>query len=380
MAKAYRHPPVKPFSHREVWTANLARVRDRGLALCPDFERIAARFGAWWAHDCLDRPVFIGHTHAGCGRDVCKRTDLILGDETTWFDAKKADMLASHRVGDALPNLRVDFGPVLLGGLLGGRMEFTPSTSWTHPFIHDDWSNAPSGAITANQGLWHRLRDLLEVVSANAAGNYLICSPDLGGSADVLLNLRGSGPLCLDVIERPNVVRRTIDGFYDAWHRAFGVLYDVSTVYGAGLIHWLEIWSSQPYMIPACDFNYMIGPDAFNELCLPDIARQVASVGRGVFHLDGPGAARHIDALLEVPMLDAIQFVPGSGQPSLLPWVDMLRKIQAKGRPVIVAAPHEEVLSLCDLLKPEGLAFMVHGGTRDELDAVYAAVERRFGC
>jgi hypothetical protein len=30
-------------------------------------------------------------------------------------------------------------------------------------------------------------------------------------------------------------------------------------------------------MPPACDFNFMIGPDQFNALCLPDIARQTAT-------------------------------------------------------------------------------------------------------
>ena len=66
-------------------------------------------------------------------------------------------------------------------------------------------------------------------------------------------------------------------------------------------------------MIPACDFNFLIGPREFERLFLPDIARQAATAGRAIFHLDGPGAARHIDALLDLPELQAIQFVPGAG-------------------------------------------------------------------
>jgi hypothetical protein len=374
------HQPIAPFAQQTAWTANLRQVRDGWLQLCPSWPKIAARFDAWWAHACVDRPIFIGSTAHGCGRAVCKHTDLLLGDEMTWFETKKADMLALHRAGDALPNLRVDFGPVLLGGLLGGRMEFEPHTCWTHPMIDDAWSNAPDGTITANQGLWRRLRNLMELVSADAAGHYLVCTPDLGGSADVLLNLRGSAELCIDVVERPLVVKQAIDAVYDAWRQAFAMLYDVTSAYGAGLLHWLEIWSSQPYMIPACDFNYMVSPAVFNDVCLPDIARQAATVGRGVFHLDGPGATRHIDALLEVPSLDAIQFVPGSGAPSLRPWLDMLRQIQDRGRSLIIAALADEVLDLCDALRPEGLAFMVQGTPRDQMDQLYEALCHKYGC
>lgn len=374
------HQPVRPFTQQRAWSANLRRVREADLDLCPQWPKIAARFDAWWAQACVDRPIFIGSTAHGCGPGVCKHADLVLGDEMTWFEARKADMLALHRVGDALPNLRVDFGPVLLGGLLGGRMEFEPHTSWTHPLIDDDWSNAPDGSITDNQGLWRQLRNLMELVAADAAGRYLVCTPDLGGSADVLLNLRGSAELCFDVVERPQIVKRTIDAIYPAWRRAFALLYDVASAYGAGLIHWLEIWSSQPYMIPACDFNYMIGPALFNEVCLPDIARQVATVGRGVFHLDGPGATRHIDALLEVQEMQAIQFVPGSGAPSLRPWLDMLRKIQDRGRSLIIATSPDEVMDLCDALRPEGLAFMVQGTPPRQLDQLYEALCRKYGC
>jgi len=68
----------------------------------------------------------------------------------------------------------------------------------------------------------------------------------------------------------------------------------------------------------------------------PIIARQASSVGRAVFHLDGPDAARHVKALLSVPAIDAIQFTPGAANPSAIPWIDMFRTIQSAGRSVLV--------------------------------------------
>jgi hypothetical protein len=225
--------------------------------------------------------------------------------------------------GDTIPNIRVDFGPAMLGGMCGGRVEFGSDTTWTHACIDDDWSNEPDWQVREDNSFWRQLRTLTKLAGADAKGRYVVCMPDLGGSADVLLNLRGTTGLCLDALERPDRVWAAIDAMYPAWRRGFVELYRQTVGQGAGLISWLLLWSNKPYLPPACDFNFMIGPDEFNSLCLPDIARQTATAGRGCFHLDGPGATKHIDALLEVPGLDGIQFVPGTGTPSVLPWLDM---------------------------------------------------------
>jgi hypothetical protein len=189
----------------------------------------------------------------------------------------------------------------------------------------------------------------------------------------VLLNLRGSARLCLDVADQPVRVRGAVDAIYPAWRRAYSTLYRTALSQGAGIIHWLGLWSNQPYMIPACDFNALIGPRQFRDLFLADIARQAATVGRAVFHLDGPDAARHIDALLELPEIQAIQFTPGAGTPSALAWVDMFRKVQARSRSLLIVCPADEVIRLCEALRPEGLAILVDAPlSPNELRELYA--------
>ena len=84
------------------------------LALCEDFPAIARRYEAWWAQDVIDRPVFIGTANTNPDRPINRRLDVIEQPER-WFEAKYADMAQSHRAGDALPYIRADFGPVLLG-------------------------------------------------------------------------------------------------------------------------------------------------------------------------------------------------------------------------------------------------------------------------
>lgn len=372
--------PITPIAERDTWARRLETVASQPLEFCPDFPTIARRYEAWWRHGLLDRPIFQASVNTNPERPITRRLDL-LEDADAWFDAKLQDLRQTRYAGDALPHIRTDFGPVLLGGMLGGRLEFGADTGWTHAFIDDAWSNAPDWVLREDNHWWRTLRALTERVAKDAASRYLVCTPDLGGSADVLLNLRGASDLCMDVLTQPERIPKAIDAIYPAWHEAFTTLYRTVTGHGAGLQHWVGLWSSVPYMVPACDFNFLIGQDDFNRLCLPDIARQAATVGRAVFHLDGPGAAKHIDALLEVPDIQAIQFTPGEGAPSALAWVEMFRKIQDKGRSLLVFCPPEEVLALCEAVRPEGLAILVLGEiTPGGLEELYGALCGRFGC
>ncbi len=361
-----------PIPELDCWTERLTQIAQQPLEYCEDFPRIAERFESWWAGEVLDRPIFIGAANGNPVRPITRRIDLLEHPEE-WLAAKKDDLQETHYVGDALPNIHVDFGPVVLAGFFGGRREHSSDTAWTHPFIENDWSNEPSWNLAEDNPLWTTLRMYLRMVAEDAAGRYLVCSPDCGSSADVLLNLRGATGLCMDVIEQPDQVRRAIGAIYPVWHKVFAEFYRTMVeLRGAGLFHWIGLWSNRPYHTVSCDFNFMIGPKEFQSICLPEIARQAASVGRACFHLDGPGAARHIDSLLDIPEIQAIQFTPGESTPSALAWIPMFRKIQARGRSLLAFCPAGEMLELSKELAPEGLALRVNDRPSvKQLDELY---------
>ena len=364
-----------PCSDIAAWTRTLTRMARQPLEFCPDFPRITQRMEAWWAHEAIDRPVILCTANKNPARPMTRRLEL-LHDPYAWFDAKFADMTQTHYVGEALPNIRVDFGPVLLGNLVGGKTEIGSDTTWTHASIDDTWSNAPSWKLLETHTWWALLKKLLAMVADDARGRYVVCTPDLGGSGDVLLNLRGAEPLCMDVLHQPQRITEAVQALFASWQRAFKELYRQTVEQHAGVIHWLGLWSNQPYMIPACDFSALISPKDFQRLFLPDVARQAGSVGRAIFHLDGPDAARHINALLEIPEIQAIQFTPGEGTPSVLPWMDMFKTIQAKGRSVLAITPIHEVVTLCRSLRPEGMAVLCNDCAPEELDHVFTQISQ----
>ena len=96
-----------------------------------------------------------------------------------------------------------------------------------------------------------------------------------------------------------------------------------------------------------------------------------------IFHLDGPAAIRHLDTLLEIEELNAIQWVPGDGNPPAKAWLAMLKKIQSAGKCLWVSAPPEDVSTILEELRPEGLMIHVEGTfpSLDEAEVFIAAVQ-----
>jgi len=87
-----------------------------------------------------------------------------------------------------------------------------------------------------------------------------------------------------------------------------------------------------------------------------------------MFHLDGTHCMKHLDALLEIEALDAIEWtpeptVPGGGDPC---WYDLYRRILSAGKSVQVLAPKpEEVGPLLDAIGTDGVMLLVWGTEED---------------
>jgi hypothetical protein len=86
----------------------------------------------------------------------------------------------------------------------------------------------------------------------------------------------------------------------------------------------------------------MISPEMFEEFALPRLQKQCQRLDYTVYHLDGPGAIRHLDALLRIPELDAIQWEPGAGQPHVADpvwWESVWKKVYAAGKSAFLREP-----------------------------------------
>lgn len=345
---------------RRRWSASLATVAGRPLRLRPELPDIARRWEAWWRFEA-DRPLLVAS--APKRRDIRwdKAFDLLERPEE-WLAVRRRQVESVHFVGEALPAVRADIGPVATAAFLGAPLHLAAAeqTTWQDPTI-DLWTDAPSLRLEPSNRWLRVVLDLLDLLAQDGAGSYLVCLPDLAGAMDVLANMRGSERLCLDLIEHREEIERAADRVLDDWEAVFVMVHELILSQGAGVVQWLGCWSDVPYTLPTCDFNALIGPKDFSEICLPSLAEQARRAGRCVFHLDGPDAARHVDALVAEPAITALQYTPGAGTPSAVAKLPMLRRVHAARKPLIVICPRHEVERVAAELDPRGLAIIPEG-------------------
>ena len=79
-----------------------------------------------------------------------------------------------------------------------------------------------------------------------------------------------------------------------------------------------------------------------------------------VFHVDGKGVANHIDRILAMPEINAIQWVQGMGDHlPIMQWVPFIKKIQAAGKSVVVDLHLDELESFISEMDPKGLLLCI---------------------
>ena len=104
--------------------------------------------------------------------------------------------------------------------------------------------------------------------------------------------------------------------------------------------------------------------------------RQTRFLDHCVYHVDGLGNFAHLDALLELPRLQAIQILPGAGKPSPLYYMDVLKKVQAGGKNLHISIGSGEVKTALKELSARGLFIQTRCETEDEARALLKNVER----
>ena len=102
----------------------------------------------------------------------------------------------------------------------------------------------------------------------------------------------------------------------------------------------------------------MLSSEMFREFSLPHIADMIEISDYPLFHLDGKGMIDHLDCLLDIPKLKAIQWQPGAGCESLPQWYPLIRKILDAGKAVqLFTYSPEELDDAVKALGTKGLLF-----------------------
>jgi hypothetical protein len=362
-----------------------------------DWEKRLDRQDAFWDRAILDRPVVcmeLPRYHASTGLPAAgvtvsagqpaapeRPSHTHVDQAQLWTDVAYQAELARWMVGnteylgDALPYAFPNLGPDYFAACFGGSLRFMEDTSYIEPFL-DDWSALPALVFDRSGFAFQTMERLYDTFLDAGVGEFYVGYPDIHPGADCLVGFRGPLEMNYDVLEHQDSICTALKMVTDNFITVYNHYFDKLAARGQAVTTWAGIVSRRKWHIACSDFSCMISTPMFEELFLPSLVEEMKPMERNIYHLDGPGALRHLDSLLAIKELDAVQWIPGAGNGGPADHIEVYRRIQAAGKGIqILDAAAADVDSLVDNLSPEGVWLRVVVGKRDEAEWVMKKVE-----
>jgi len=341
-----------------------------------DWEKRLARQDAFWQREIINRPVICITLPKQNQRYPSPPATIWHSQRERWEDAEYIAALSLARVmnteylGDALPACWPNLGPDVFSAFLGAELEYGETTSWSKPILHD-WRDAAKIRFSEGNYYWRKILEMTDAMLAVGKGKFYTGITDLHPGGDAIAALRDPMQLNIDLVDSPQEVKKLLNHVTEVYLRIFDFFCDKLQAAGQAISSWPGIVSSRRWYVPSNDFSCMISKEMFDEFFLEGIAAECRHTQASIYHLDGPGALRHLDSLLAIPELNAIQWVPGAGHGRAVDWLPVYKKCQAAGKGLQIGLHVDEWDTIRQELRPEGLWLSIHGiRSPNEADAL----------
>ncbi|MBQ9408227.1 MAG: hypothetical protein IJU28_02380 [Clostridia bacterium] len=342
----------------------------------PDYEKTHARFAAFWQREIVDRPpVSIALPKEGASIPKAPQYDSL---EEKWLDIDTrvelmdAQLAATDFLYDSLPVAWPNLGPGIFSAWCGCGYEFGQDTAWTKPAIGDWERDYEKTRLNMQHPLFFKMLEFTRKLLKRGKGKFIVGLTDFHPGGDHLAALRESATLALDLMENPDWVKRALTRSYPEYYAAYGAFYSLLRENDMPITTWTPIIHDGTFYLPSNDFSCMVSKKMFDEFFLPGIAEECAFYARSLYHLDGPGSLRHLDSLLEIKELSAVQWVCGYGNEGFARWAPVYQKIQRAGKGIQLMCHVRELSQVFEALRPEGVWFSSIDGINDRESADYA--------
>jgi hypothetical protein len=353
---------------------------------CPELEtkpRAAEsmeRIGAWFHGEIIDRAPVKFTVRNPSGAAVRTREWGSLKER--WFDAEYqvesflSSISGKRFLAETFPVFCPNLGPGVYSAFYGGNLTFGETTSWTDHFIKN-YAQIDSLRLDRDNEYYKKINEITDCALAACEGQFIVGYTDLHPSLDCAADWRGAERLCFDLYDDLSGVKKAVDKAV----ADFGVIfseYDLKLkTHNQPSVNWMGIPSFCKMHVPSCDFSYMISREMFREVCLPAVLREVKSAVHNIWHLDGRGCARHLDDLLEIKEIQAIQWVQGAGEGEpIMQWIDLIKKIQSKGKSAAVYLRDTELDAFIGAVLPKGIFLCVDTETEESHEDILKTVNK----
>lgn len=330
-----------------------------------NMEAAKEKFRNYWAHKNTGRPLMCviarrpeveqysdgTPVEGGYLDQICQGKYYNMPEELKWKDMEDKYQNPQRIVdryryfcethaflGESFPNLNIDFGPGSLASYLGSEIGFKEDTVWFNKCL-DSWDGVPKLTFDPENKWFKKHIQLAKDCQALAGDDFYVDMPDLMESIDVLASLRGAQDILFDLLDEPEMIGERIQEVTDIYYEYYDRFYDIiKDEEGGNAYTVFQIWGPGRTVKLQCDFSAMMSPEDFRKYIQPSLRSQSENVDHVLYHLDGPAAIKHMDALMEIEGIDALQWTSGDAGPdgTLPDWDVIYDKAIAAGKSIWV--------------------------------------------
>ncbi len=338
-----------------------------GIERMQDYDSALKRVEAWYNGEIIDRPpISFARHHLLYDQNVKLDTGKWETLKDRWFDAEYQVDTAIDKLermsckGETFPVLWPNLGSEVYGAFFGMDLEFSEVSSWAKPVLRnaEDIFAAQRLVFSPENPYYQSILEQTKIALEKCKDRYIVGLTSWATGIDTVAGWIEPEDLLKDLLKYPeavhNLLLRSQQNFRDIYDSFYNL---VTLEYGHPSASWLGIptMTGKSHIIQA-DFSNLISTELFDEFCKPSLEFESRMMDRVIFHMDGKGVANHIESILGIDNLDAVQWEQGlGGDAPIMQWVGLIKLIQSQGKSVIVYISLDELEAFMSAVAPEGI-------------------------
>lgn len=275
--------------------------------------------------------------------------------------------------GETLPVIFQNYGTSGHCNYYGATPVYGNDTIWFNP-VWDDLSEAEHSYTEK------RLKKHLEIaayLTEREKDSYFMGMPDSSGTLDALGHLYGTENVLMDMLGEPESVKNAIRIVNDGWIKTNEMFYRITEKLNGGGAHaWMHLLAPGRLAHMQCDMSVMFSKEMYKKFVVDELKQQMEWLEYPVYHFDGAEQEQHLEYILGLESLKAIQWTHVAGQPSAAHFLPILRRMQAAGKSLIIMAPPGDLPPLLEHLSGRGLYIHTEAGDISTAKEIIKYVEK----
>ncbi|MCL2885036.1 MAG: hypothetical protein FWF49_06090, partial [Oscillospiraceae bacterium] len=313
-----------------------------------NWDETVSMFDRWFHHGDTGRPLmnlwarrepeeYIGDPLEAAGfesaEDLYLNADKHFANWTNYYRTVRP-------YAEGYPSFSMNLGAGSMALYLGAQPVFKPDTVWFRHFI-EDYDDVLPLRYDADNVWWKKHLEIIRrQVALTADTDICVCVPDIVENIDILAALRDPQTVCLDLYDYPDKVKAALGDISDLYMTYYDAIYDlIKRPDGSSAYTAFHILGSGKTAKIQCDCSALLSPGQFEEFIVPSLTRQCGELDNTLYHLDGPECLVHVDALMRIEKLGALQWTPGerNEHAGSERWDDLYRKVREADKGLWIA-------------------------------------------